>query len=114
MQTARILDQFDFHATLAATPGVSVVYFTAQGCTSCRRWRQLLGDYRATHPEINLFEIDAGRDMALTREFEVFHLPALFVFRDGEFHASLHSVAQPAAFAAALAAALTDSAREAP
>ena len=42
-------------------------------------------------PSWHIFEVDAQRDMALTRELEIFHLPALFLYRDGHFHAPVQS-----------------------
>ena len=83
------LDQFGFHHTLAGTPGTALVIFTAAGCGSCRVMRRAMTEFGASHPGITLFEVDAQRDMALTREFEVFHLPAVFLFRDGEFHGAI-------------------------
>jgi predicted thioredoxin/glutaredoxin len=88
------LDAFEFHHRLAATPGVSVVIFTSESCQSCRAWKQLL---RTTPLAAHVFEVDAERDAALTREFGIFHLPALYLYRDGEFHVALDCAAEPAA-----------------
>jgi thioredoxin-like negative regulator of GroEL len=108
------LDEFSFHPTLAGTAGPALVFFTGQGCRSCRAWRQLLTRQRETQPELKIFEVDAGHAQALAREFGVFHLPALFLYRDGHFHCPLHSEARPEAFAAALRAALAGPAHEPP
>jgi thioredoxin 1 len=89
------LDQFTFHHTLAATPGGALVIFTGPACGACRRLKGILNEHVGEFADLHLFEVDAGEDMALTREFEVFHLPALFLFRDGHFHCELHSEAQP-------------------
>ena len=51
-------------------------------------------------------EVDAAKDPALAREFEVFHLPAVFVFVDGTYHCALHSEARPERIEAALQSAL--------
>ena len=64
--------------------------------------------------DLQVFEVDAGEDLALTREFEVFHLPAMFLFRDGEYHCELHSEAQPQRLRAEIDEALAGSAQEAP
>jgi thioredoxin 1 len=108
------LTQFDFHHTIEELRGTSLVIFTSEGCASCRHWRRLLGDYRARHPDVRIFEVDAQRDLALTREFEVFHLPALFVFRDGAFHGGVQSEARVDALAIALARALAAPPQESP
>jgi hypothetical protein len=44
----------------------------------------------------------------------VFHLPSLFLFNDGEFHAEIHAEPLPDAIIAAVEAALAESPREAP
>lgn len=104
----------DLHHRLAATPGVSLVLFTAPACGACKRLKQVLAGHPDLFAGIHLFEVDAGRDMALTREFGVFHLPAMFLFRDGEYHGTLHSEAQPERLRAAIEAALARPAEEAP
>lgn len=108
----RRLDQFEFHHVLEATPGTSLVLFTAPACGACRRLKQILGD--GALPEVTLFEVDAERDLALMREFDVFHLPALFLYRDGEFHCELKSEAHPRHIAEAIDAALAAPPQEAP
>jgi len=108
------LTQFNFHHTLAETEGVSLVYFTAPGCGACRQLRQILEDHPQVFAPFKLFEVDAQQDMALTREFEVFHLPALFLFRDGHYHAPIHSEPLPHSLIAAMEAALAGEAQEAP
>jgi thioredoxin-like negative regulator of GroEL len=108
------LDEFGFHHRLAATRGVALLIFTSTGCSSCRAWKRLLGAYHTQHPELTLFEVDAGHAQALAREFGVFHLPALFLYRDGHFHGALQSEAQADKLHAAMAAALAAPAQEAP
>jgi len=110
----RPLDQFDFHHTLAETSGVALVIFTAPGCGNCRAMRRALSDFGISHPEVSLFEVDAQRDMALTREFEVFHLPALFLFVDRDFHGEIQCDPLPGKIERALADAMMSPAGEAP
>lgn len=111
MQT---LDQFTFHATLAEAAGPVVVFFTAAACASCRYWKQVLSAYAAEPDAAAIYAVDAGADPALAREFEVFHLPALFLFVNGDYHRPLHCAASVAALRAAIAEALTLPAEEAP
>ncbi|MEK6749364.1 MAG: thioredoxin domain-containing protein [Pseudomonadota bacterium] len=89
-----ILTQFDFHHRLGQTPGIAVVYFTSTGCAACRHWRDLLQRLLKRRLDIRIFEVDAAQDQALTREFEVFHLPALYVFNDGSFRGPLQCEAR--------------------
>ena len=90
--SAASLSQFDFHHTLAQTEGVSLVYFTAPGCGACRQLKQILESHPQEFALLNIFEVDAQQDMALTREFDVFHLPAMFLFRDGHYHAPIRTL----------------------
>lgn len=108
------LNQFDFHHVLSRTEGTSLVYFTAPGCGACRRLKQVLESSAQEFASLNLFEVDAQQEMALTREFEVFHLPAMFLFRDGHFHAPLHAEPAPASLLAAIETALALQPQEAP
>lgn len=108
------LDQFTFYPTLADTPGPALVFFSAASCGSCRQWKRLLGDYATAADALPVFEIDAGQDLALAREFELFHLPALFLFVDGEFHRPLQCAAGLAQLRAAIDANLALPAEEAP
>jgi len=108
------LDQFSFHHTLASTAGDVLVIFTGPACGACRRLKRVLEEYAQQFADLTLFEVDAGEDMALTREFEVFHLPSMFLFRDGQFHCELHSEAQPQRLRRAIDAAFAAPAQEQP
>ena len=107
------LDQFNFYVRLAETPGPALVLFTALACGACRHWKQLLEGFSRAEG-IPVFEVDAGLDQALTREFELFHLPALFLFVDGEYHRPVECEANLTALRTALAAAVALPAEEAP
>jgi len=110
----RRLDQFGFHATLAEISGPALVFFSAASCASCRHWKQLLKTYSAEPGASPVFEVDAGEDQALAREFELFHLPALFLFVDGEYHRPIDCAASLPVLRAAIAEALALPAMEAP
>ncbi len=112
--TLPALNQFDFHAGLAAAAGTALVAFTAPGCGGCRHLRHVLLDVRRRQPDWHLFEVDAQRDQALASEFEVFHLPTVFLFRDGAFHCELRAEASTSAIVAAALEALRRPAEEAP
>lgn len=80
--------QFDFHPRVRTQRGPALLFFTKLGCGSCGKWKLLLKDFIQYEP-VAVFEVDAAEDAALAREFAVFHLPALFLFKDGEYHAAL-------------------------
>ena len=108
------LDQFTFYPSVTAIPGPALVFFSAAGCGSCRHWKQVLHAYEAHPGAVPVLEVDAGIDQALAREFDVFHLPALFVFVNGEYHRPLHCAASLQDLRTALLAALAAPAEEAP
>ena len=108
------LNQFDFHHTLEERRGLSIVFFSSTSCASCSFWKQLLGNYKQRHPEIEVYEVDAKQDQALAEEFNLFHLPALFLYADGAFHAELQCEANFEKLDASINAALRNPAQEAP
>lgn len=109
------LDEFSYHQRLARVPGIALVMFATEHCRSCRAWRRLLSDYCHRHRDAPaLFDVDVGHSQGLAREFELFHLPALFLYRDGRYHGPLQCEAEPRKLHAALAAALAAPALEPP
>jgi len=108
------LDQFDFHPRIADTTGTVLVTFTSPDCGVCRHLRRVLQEIRGLRPDWHLFEVDAQRDPALSNEFEVFHLPTVFLFKDGVFHCELQAEARPSSIIHATLAALQMPAEEAP
>jgi hypothetical protein len=79
------LHGLDVDATLARTPGPHLLVFTSPGCGSCRALTRAL-DAMEPIEGLALWEIAAGDAPGLVEELDVFHLPALFLFRDGELH----------------------------
>jgi len=108
------LDQFDFHPHIITTAGTTLVTFTSPDCGGCRHLRKVLREVLRMEPAWHLFEVDAQRDLALTNEFEVFHLPTIFLFQDGIYHCELQAEARPSTIIRATYAALQQPAREAP
>jgi len=106
------IDEFSLHHRLAHTPGVSLVLFSSPGCGTCRSVERLLPV--AVPADVRLFRVDVQQAPALARAYEVFHLPALFLFRDGHYHARLDCEITPASLRAAIAAALAAPAQEEP
>ena len=108
------LDQFDFHPRLATMTGTTLVMFTSPDCGGCRHLRRVFQEVRRREPGWHVFEVDAQRDPALSNEFEVFHLPTVFLFQDGAFHCQLKAEARTAAIISSARFALQQPAEEAP
>jgi thioredoxin-like negative regulator of GroEL len=107
------LTEGDFHRRLAATPGVSVVLFSAPHCGSCRAWKRLLPAALAGLAD-SLFEVDVGEATGVARYFSIFHLPTIYLYRDGHFHAELQCEARHDAIREAVARLLEAAAQDEP
>lgn len=83
------LTDFDADQHLLTQPGTTLVVFTSPGCSSCRTARKMLPDMQL--PIDQLCWIDAGDNGGLVERYGIFHLPALFVVRDGAFYGELKS-----------------------
>jgi hypothetical protein len=106
------LTDFDADQRLLAMSGVSLVIFTSVGCAGCRFARE-----RLPRLELNvdrLCWIDAGVNGGVVERYQVFHLPALFIVRDGEFFGALESRLSVTELNEAVAQALSRIAEELP
>lgn len=87
------LAEGEYHARLAASPGLAVVLFSAPHCGACRAWKQLLPS--ALQEQVgNLYEVDVSEATGVARYFGIFHLPTVYLYRDGHFHAELQCEAR--------------------
>jgi len=107
------LTEFDYHHTLARTPGASLVLFSSPDCGSCRQVEKLLPMAAGERVQA-LYKVDVQQATALARQYDLFHLPALFLYKDGHFHAALASEVTPEQLQAAIQAALAKPAEEEP
>lgn len=107
------LGEGDFHARLAATHGVAAVLFSAPHCGACRAWKRLLPDALAGIADA-LYEVDVSEATGVARYFGIFHLPAIYLYRDGRFHAELQCEAIPDAARDTAARLLAEAAHEEP
>ena len=80
--------QAGFHQDMEKRAGVSLVVFTQVSCGACRALKTVPDD-AAPSPVAHLLEVDALDAAALTAEYDVFHLPAMFVFVHGVFQGPL-------------------------
>lgn len=106
------LTDFDADQRLLAMNGISLVIFTSVGCASCRFAREQLPTFDLAVDR--LCWIDAGNNGGVVERYQVFHLPALFVVRDGEFFGALQSRLISAELNAAVGLALSRIAEELP
>ncbi|MCE5388182.1 MAG: thioredoxin family protein [Acidithiobacillus sp.] len=79
------VSELGFWQRMQQEKGWIVLFFSSAGCHSCRIWRRLLQDWESKRSDLRVWEADAGIEMGLTQEFGVYHLPALFLFRDGQY-----------------------------
>ena len=108
------LDQFEFHHTMSEMSGSVIVIFTGPACGSCKAWKKLLKEFKRLNPDVRLFEVDVEQDQALATEFSVFHLPALFLYRDGNYHGEIECEASLSALDSTLTELLRQSPQEMP
>jgi hypothetical protein len=106
------LTDFDADQRLLAMSGVSLVMFTSVGCAACRYARERLPRFDLDVDR--LCWIDAGNNGGLVERYRIFHLPALFVVRDGEFFGGLESRLTGTELNEALGQALRRTAEELP
>ncbi|WP_256666338.1 MULTISPECIES: thioredoxin [unclassified Pseudomonas] len=83
------LTDLDIDQQLLGLPGTSLLVFTSVGCSSCRWARQQLPGWAL--PVDRVCWIDAGHNGGAVERYQIFHLPALFVVCDGQFHGALQA-----------------------
>lgn len=105
------LDEFSYHHRLKRQHGVALVLFSSPTCGVCRQVERLLPEAAA---EVALFRVDVQKSPGLAREYDVFHLPALFLYRDGHYHARLDCQVAPAILRRRVATALAEPPEEEP
>lgn len=106
------LTDLDADRRLLDLPGTSLLIFTSRGCASCRWARHELPNLPLSIDR--LCWIDAGENAGLVARYEVFHLPMLFVIRDGQFHGALRARLTTVELSDALARALSHLPEELP
>jgi thioredoxin 1 len=95
------LGEGDFLRRLAASSGVAVVLFSAPHCGACRAWKQLLPPALADLATA-FYEVDVSEATGVARYFDIFHLPTVYVYREGRFHAELQCEARQEAIRQAM------------
>ena len=85
-----VLSDPDFHPVMSKLTGWSLVVFGSRACGSCRAMRRAIGELPSGIVE-RMVDVDAELAPGLIDELEIFHLPALFLWCDGEDWAELTS-----------------------
>ncbi|MES2369473.1 MAG: thioredoxin family protein [Pseudomonadota bacterium] len=88
------LAEGSYHARLAGSSGIGIVLFTSPHCGACRAWKQLLPQALAGLAA-EFHEVDVSEATGVARYFGIFHLPTIYLYRDGRFHAELQCEARP-------------------
>ena len=70
-----------------------MVLFSAPHCGACRAWKRLLPEALSDLTE-SFFEVDVSEATGGARYFDIFHLPTIYLYRDGRFHAELQCEAR--------------------
>lgn len=95
------LDQHNFYKVLDHQIGDALVFIGTEGCGACRAMRRALSQLPA-ELDLDLYEVDAAQALGVIEDLEVFHLPALFLWRGGEHHRPIECEARPDALEAAI------------
>jgi len=90
-----------------------VVLFSAPHCGACRAWKRLLPDALSGLTRA-LFEVDVSEATGMARCFGIFHLPTVYLYRDGRFHADLQCEARQEAIRQAVQSLLAAPAQDEP
>lgn len=98
---------------MAAAAGIAVVLFSAPYCSACRAWKKLLPDALSGLAG-TLFEVDVSEATGVARYFGIFHLPTIYLYRNGRFHAELQCEARREAIRVAAHRLLTAPAQDEP
>ncbi len=112
MSALEPLDEFHYHHRLRDAGGTALVLFSSPTCGTCRVVERRLPG--AAPNGVALFKVDVQISPALARAHDIFHLPALLLYRHGEFHARLACEISPTALEMAVMEALAAPAQEEP
>lgn len=105
------LTDLDFYATLAQESKPTLILVTAPHCGACHALKQALLPLLNQYP---IYEVDAVHNSAIVQELEIFHLPALFLYVQGEYHAEIKAKPITTTIQKAIKYALSQPAQEAP
>ena len=116
------LDEFTLFPKLAESSGLMLVFFSGPHCASCHHLKHVFNTeygrftqhFSALDLKFEVYEIKADKAAALVNEFGVFHLPSMFLYKNGAFHCELQSEAMTFQLMNAIDKALLKPAEEEP
>lgn len=111
MPEARPLSPHDFWRVVERPGPAHLVLFTARGCGACRAMKRAVG---ALDAPWSAWEVDAHDAAGLVEALDVFHLPALFYWEDGEWYGAVEAPPVPEALRRAVEAARAAGPRDPP
>lgn len=114
MPAIETINALDFHQRVEGQQGPLLLIFTGPGCGACRHLKRVLEEDHLYLSGLRVWELDVERDHGLVEEFEVFHLPSMFLFLKGRYHCRLHSEPRAAKLREAIDSALDCPPEEAP
>ncbi|MDF1661758.1 MAG: thioredoxin family protein [Planctomycetota bacterium] len=86
MPKPETLHEANFFQELAQIAGPCLIGFGTPFCGACQRLHRLFDQQEWGFP---VYYLDAGDNPGLIQEFEIFHVPQMILFVDGEVHASI-------------------------
>jgi thioredoxin 1 len=69
--------------TIGATPGITLVDFTAEWCAPCRMLAPVLEQLAAETDDLTVLKVDADESWEVAATFDVMSFPTLAFFVDG-------------------------------
>jgi hypothetical protein len=81
-----------------------LLLFTQPACGACRAMTRALVALDPPLPGLVVLAVDAGAGVGLVEEHGVFHLPALFLYTDRDFHGAVGAPPLPEPLAREIAA----------
>jgi thioredoxin-like negative regulator of GroEL len=87
------LSEGEFQHQLANTTGASIVLFTSPSCRACDAWKHILPK-ALTGIAGQVFELDVVEATGIARYYGIFHLPTIYLYRDGVFQAAVQCALQ--------------------
>ena len=108
------LTDLNFHQTLADVTGATLVVVSAAHCGACKQLKAVLQTYQTAEYALPIFEVDAVMNGGIVQALAIFHLPALFLYIDGQYHRQIQCEATLPALQTAIQQALIQAAEEEP
>jgi len=78
------ISPFDYFHVLDARNEPSLVIVTSPACGACRRLTHILQEAQLDVDGLKCWQLQAAASVGLLEELEVFHLPAMFLYAQGD------------------------------